>query len=358
MKVLTIVGARPQFVKAAAVSPVLRRRHTEILVHTGQHYDYTLSAVFFEGLGIPRPDINLNVGSASHAVQTADMLPRIEQAIIEAQPDCVLVYGDTNSTLAGALAAAKLGIPLVHVEAGLRSFNMAMPEEVNRILTDRVSRLLLCPTQTAVDNLHAEGIRDGVCLVGDVMFDIAARSAEAAGSGNDILRRLTLTPGEYVLATIHRAENTDDPACLSEIVYALAECNQRVVLPLHPRTTKCLETFNLLETLRAASNVVVTEPLAYLDFVCLLRNARLVLTDSGGVQKEACFHRIPCVTLREETEWVETLESGWNLLTGANKQRILLAMRIQPTRGRRDCAGMELWDGRAAERVMEQIESM
>ncbi len=351
MKILSVVGARPQFIKAAPLSRALRADHREILVHTGQHYDYELSKIFFQGLNIPAPDHNLEVGSGSHARQTADMLATLERVLLDERPDRVLVYGDTNSTLAGALTAAKLCIPIAHVEAGLRSFNRAMPEEINRILTDCVSDFLFCPTQTAVENLRREGITRGVHLVGDVMFDAAIEAADRADAESKILNRLQLKRGAYLLATVHRASNTDDPANLRAIVEAFVEADETLVLPLHPRTAKHLQAAGLHNTLASTPHVRLTEPLGYLDFLMLLRNARKVLTDSGGVQKEACFHRIPCITLREETEWVETVESGWNVLVGADKDRILSEIArpfSKPTAAREKDP---LQDGRAAQRI-------
>lgn len=353
MRILTIVGARPQFVKAAPLSRAIRRGHDEILVHTGQHYDDVMSRVFFDGLDLPEPDVNLGVGSGSHAEQTARMLVGIEALILEREPDCVLVYGDTNSTLAGALAASKCGVPIAHVEAGLRSFNRAMPEEINRILTDRVSRLLLCPTQTAVDNLRDEGVTSGVHLVGDVMFDAAAWAAERADTHTDVIQRLGLRRGDYLLATVHRASNTDDAANLARIVDAFIEQGRTLVWPVHPRSRKTLAMHDCLDRLEQASHIHLIEPVGYLDFVALTMHAACVLTDSGGVQKEACFHRTPCVTLRDETEWVETVRSGWNQLVGADKGRILAALRDVDTRVGGEVEGAALWDGAASDRICD-----
>ncbi|MCB9853675.1 MAG: UDP-N-acetylglucosamine 2-epimerase (non-hydrolyzing) [Phycisphaerales bacterium] len=358
MKILSIVGARPQFVKAAPLSKAIRRGHEEILVHTGQHYDDAMSRVFFEGLDLPEPDVNLGVGSGSHAEQTARMLVGIERLIQDHRPHCVLVYGDTNSTLAGALAASKLGLPLVHVEAGLRSFNRTMPEEINRILTDRVSTLLLCPTQTAVDNLRCEGIDSGVHLVGDVMFDAAAWAARRADSHSDVIDRLGLSRGDYLLATVHRASNTDDVANLSQIVEAFVEQDRPIVWPVHPRSRKTLAMHGLLARLEDAGHVMLIEPLGYLDFVALTMHAAFVLTDSGGVQKEACFHRTPCITLRDETEWVETVRGGWNRLVGSDKARILAALATPFAPPTKPVDGDELWDGRASERICDSLQQV
>lgn len=328
IKIVTIVGARPQFIKAAAISREIRDnrqgRIEEILVHTGQHYDGNMSQVFFDELGIPAPKHNLSIAGGSHGAMTGRMLEAIEEILLQEKPDWVLIYGDTNSTLAGALAAAKLHIPVAHVEAGLRSFNMRMPEEVNRILSDRVSTLLLCPTDTAVQNLADEGITAGVNNVGDVMFDVALYYGEKARQTNTIMQKLGLKEKSFILATCHRAENTDDPARLSAILSALGDISatQTVVLPLHPRTRKLVEA-NLESLLR---NVCIVEPLAFLDMVALEQSASAILTDSGGVQKEAFFYQVPCITLRDETEWVETVDSGWNQLVGANRERILEAV--------------------------------
>jgi len=330
---LTIVGARPQFIKAAAVSRAIREHNAvhperpihEVLLHTGQHYDENMSQVFFDELDIPHPHYNLGVGSLPHGAQTGRMLERIEEVLLKEKPAWVLVYGDTNSTLAGALAAAKLHIPVAHVEAGLRSYNRHMPEEINRVLADHLSTLLFCPTRAAVDNLAGEGIREGVELVGDVMYDAALYYVERAEAHSTILADLSLRPQEYVLATVHRAENTDDPLRLRAIVEGLDAVAQKmpVVIPLHPRTRSALEREGLLAQAAGACRLI--PPLGYLDMVLLEKNARLIATDSGGVQKEAYFYGVPCITLREETEWVETVETGWNVLVGTDRERITLA---------------------------------
>jgi len=323
VKVVSIVGARPQFIKAAAVSRVLRKNYTEVLVHTGQHYDANMSAVFFEELGIPEPEMNLGVGSGPHGEQTGAMLTGIEKVLQAERPHWVLVYGDTNSTLAGALAAAKLHIPVAHVEAGLRSFNRAMPEEVNRVVTDHLSALLFCPSQTAVDNLGAEGVTKGVYLVGDVMAEALAFASERARGRSNALRRLGLTEGGYLLATVHRAENTDDASRLHGILQAFDALDEPVVFPAHPRTRIAIEASGY----SLAPHVKVIEPLGYLEMVMLEQSARMILTDSGGIQKEAYWLGVPCVTLRDETEWVETVQAGWNVLPGADTKRIVLAVR-------------------------------
>ena len=347
MKVASIVGARPQFIKAAPVSAVLRRHHREVLVHTGQHYDEEMSAAFFRTLRIPDPDYNLGIGSGTHGEQTGRMLIEIEKVLGAEAPDLVLIYGDTNSTLAGALAAAKLHLPLAHVEAGLRSHNRTMPEEINRVVADHLSTYLLCPTDSAVAQLAAEGIRSGVHMVGDVMYDVALATAQEARQ-RDTIARLGLTKGEYLLCTVHRPQNTDDADNLRGIVEALAECGETVVFPVHPRTKKALDAKGLAEGL--PERLVLTEPLDYLDFQCLLMAARKVLTDSGGVQKEAYFFGVPCITLRDETEWMETVEDGWNVLVGADKEEILQAIEGFAPRGTKQ---KSFGEGHAAERIVE-----
>lgn len=315
ISVVTIVGARPQFIKAAAVSRVLRTAPgmKEVLVHTGQHYDESMSAIFFEELEIPPPDYHLGIGSGTHGAQTGRMMEAIEGVLQHECPSWVLVYGDTNSTLAGALAAAKLHLPVAHVEAGLRSFNRRMPEEINRVLTDHVSGLLFAPTLAAVVNLRREGIAEShIRLVGDVMYDAALFYGARADERSDVLERLDLVPKSYILGTIHRAENTDDPARLRAIFEAMVLASEElpVILPLHPRTRKALERRGALG--RASRCLRFLDPVGYLDMVRLERNARLIVTDSGGVQKEAFFYRVPCVTLRDETEWMELVALGWN----------------------------------------------
>lgn len=316
MKVLSVVGARPQFIKAAVVSRVLRTDPAvrEVLLHTGQHYDTNMSDLFFSELDIPRPDYHLGIGGGAHGQNTGRMLEALEKVFVSEQPDWVLVYGDTDSTLAGALAAVKLHIPVAHVEAGLRSFNRGMPEEINRVLTDHASDLLFTPTQTAVENLRREGIpRERIHNVGDVMYDAALYYGTKAERKSRILERLDLQPKGYILATIHRAENTDDPERLENILRTLVCVHQdvTVVLPVHPRTRARAQTYKFDHLME---EIVTIDPVGYLDMVMLEKNARLIATDSGGVQKEAYFHRIPCVTLRDETEWVELVELGWNRL--------------------------------------------
>jgi len=327
MRIVTIVGARPQFIKAAAVSRIIRAGPgiEEVLVHTGQHYDENMSEVFFEELEIPRPDYHLGIGSGTHGAQTGRMLGAIEPVLLDEKPDRVLVYGDTNSTLAGALAAVKLHVPVAHVEAGLRSFNRRMPEEINRVLTDHASDLLFAPTNAAAENLRLEGIATNkVHLVGDVMYDIALYYGDKAEKQSCVLERLSLEPKGYVLATAHRAENTDEPARLRAIFEGLERVAQDmpVVLPLHPRTRERLDLWGL-----EVSDVTLIEPVGYLEMVMLEKNATVIVTDSGGVQKEAFFYRVPCVTLRNETEWVETVTSGWNHLTPLDAKLIYSAIK-------------------------------
>lgn len=325
MKVVSVVGARPQFIKCAPVSHELRKEHQEILVHTGQHYDPEMSDIFFEELRIPRPDYHLDAGSRSHGKQTAVILERVEDVLVRETPDIVLVYGDTNSTLAGALAAAKLHIPVAHVEAGLRSFDRRMPEEINRVVTDHIADLLFCPTQTAMDNLAHEGLRKGSYLVGDVMVDALRHTLAIAGKKSRILEMLGLKKGDYFVATVHRPSNTDDRGNLTAIIEAFREAGKTVVFPVHPRTKKYLSEFHLGESLPGSIRCI--DPLGYLDMLHLMRHAKKILTDSGGIQKEAYVMGVPCITMRENTEWVETLTGGWNVLVGAEKDRILAAVK-------------------------------
>ena len=330
-KILTVVGARPQFIKCATVSRELRKSAVEFLVHTGQHYDDNMSEVFFRELDIPPPDLNLGIGSGPHGAMTGEMLRKLEEVLQAQKPDAVIVYGDTNSTLAGALASAKLPIPVAHVEAGLRSFNRSMPEEVNRVVADSLSRWLFCPTETAVRNLASEGIREGVHLVGDVMLDAYITGLARAKKQSGILGKLGLTPGGYNLATVHRQENTDDPARLSGIVkgLAMAGADAPVIWPMHPRTTGRLATHGT----SLPPGIRAIEPVSYLDMLALQSGARVILTDSGGIQKEASWAGIPCVTMRNETEWVETVDRGDNMLAGADPDRIASAAEKMRKRG-------------------------
>jgi UDP-N-acetylglucosamine 2-epimerase (non-hydrolysing) len=324
MKVLTVVGARPQFIKAAAVSRELRRNHEEVLIHTGQHYDEEMSDVFFDELGIPEPDDNLEVGSDSHGAQTAEMLAGLEERIEAEDPDAVLVYGDTNSTLAAAIAAAKMDTDLAHVEAGLRSYNRAMPEEINRVLTDHAADLLFAPSRRAVENLREESVPGAVHDTGDVMHDAVLWARDRAADHSSIVADLGVEPGEYVLATVHRAGNTDDPDRLAVILDALADDPREVVLPAHPRTINRMSEYGIRDD--AEEKLTLIDPAGYLDFVRLQDAADVVATDSGGVQKEAFFLDTPCVTMREETEWRETVEAGWNTLVGADGEAIRRAL--------------------------------
>ncbi|MBT7988327.1 MAG: UDP-N-acetylglucosamine 2-epimerase (non-hydrolyzing) [Anaerolineae bacterium] len=326
MKILTIIGARPQFVKAAPVSKALQRAgHEEFLVHTGQHYDPKMSQIFFDEMGIPAPNINLEVGSGNHGWQTAQMLMGIENLLITEKPDWILVYGDTNSTLAGSLAAVKLHIPIAHVEAGLRSFNRRMPEEHNRILTDHASDLLFCPTQTAATHLANEGITKGVHIVGDVMYDAVLGFTGLAEQNSTLLKNMRIAPNNYFLATVHRPANTDNPENLMAIFEAFRELDENIIFPVHPRTRgKIADLIKNIEEF--APKLKLIEPVGYLDMLSLAKNAKTILTDSGGLQKEAYWLETPCITLREETEWVETVDAGWNTLVGANKEKILSAI--------------------------------
>jgi len=354
MKVVSVVGARPQFIKAAPVGKALRAAgHTEVLVHTGQHYDDEMSAVFFRELEIPQPDCSLGVGSGSHGWQTGQTLMCIEEVLLAEKPDCVLVYGDANSTLAGALAAVKLHIPLAHVEAGLRSFNREMPEEHNRVLTDHCSDLLFCPTQTAVDNLVREGITQGVHLVGDTMYDAVLQFAEIARQRSTILRDLGLKPKGYLLATVHRPYNTDVPENLRNILTAFAEIGELTIFPVHPRTREKIAELDGVVSPEFSRNVRMIEPVGYLDMLVLEQNARLALTDSGGMQKEAYFFGIPCVTLRPETEWVETVEAGWNVVVGANRAEIVSVVNGHDWP--KATPSTVFGDGQAARRIVAQL---
>ncbi len=316
--VASIVGARPQFIKAAPVSRALASQVKEVLIHTGQHYDYEMSEVFFEEMEMRKPDINLGIGGGSHGEQTGRMLVELDRTLATIQPDLVLVYGDTNSTLAGALAAVKMHKPVAHVEAGLRSFNRKMPEEVNRLLTDHISTLLFCPTRTAIENLKKEGITQGVFHVGDVMFDAIQHDLSRAQKSSKILTELGLQRGGYALATIHRAANTDDANLLAAIVSALNSLPTRVIFPLHPRTKKMISKFGI----KTGSNLTFIAPVGRLDFLLLQENANCILTDSGGMQKEAYILGVRCITLRGETEWTETIEAGWNKLAGIKQGEI------------------------------------
>ena len=354
MKILTVVGARPQFIKAAPVSKALGESgHQEFLVHTGQHYDYGMSQIFFEELGIPEPNVNLGVGSGSHGRQTGQMLIGLEEIVQAEKPDWVLVYGDTNSTLAGALVACKLQIPIVHVEAGLRSFNRAMPEEHNRVLTDHCSELLFCPTQTAVDNLAQEGITAGVHLVGDRMYDAVLQFSEIARQRSTILHQLNVEPKKYLLATVHRPYNTDVPDNILSILTAFQEIGETIIFPVHPRTRKQIAQLDgILDLPRLKHYVKMIEPVGYLDMLMLEQHARMILTDSGGIQKEAYFFGVPCVTLRPETEWVETVAAGWNVIVGAEREEIVKQARALRPKG---TPPLIFGNGRAAHQIVSHL---
>ncbi len=335
LKLLSVVGARPQFIKAASVSRYIRKKHCEILVHTGQHYDYGMSGIFFAELNIPKPDYNLGVGSGTHGKQTGEMLARLEEVLLSHRPDWVLVYGDTNSTLAGALAAVKLEIPVAHVEAGLRCYNRKVPEEINRLLTDHLSRILFCPSDRAVHNLAKEGITSGVYNVGDVMYDAILDYADISGRRSTIMERLKLKEKSFLLVTVHRPANTDVRENLQKIINGCGSLDFPVVFPLHPRTKRRIKEFGLEEKLAEAENILAIEPVGYFDMLVLEKNCLKILTDSGGVQKEAYLLGTPCITMREETEWVETVESGWNTLAGRDFNLIRQELRSPPPLGAR-----------------------
>lgn len=348
MKIITIVGARPQFIKASAVSNIIRKNHHEILIHTGQHYDENMSKVFFDELSIPYPDYNLKVGSGNHGEQTGKMLIELEKIYCEEKPDLILVYGDTNSTLAGALCASKLLIPVAHVEAGLRSFNMNMPEEQNRILTDHISKYLFAPTQTAIKNLEKENIFTNVHNVGDVMYDATLHFKKLALSKSKIIKELDLESKNFILTTIHRAENTNDIERLKNIVEALNDSKELIIIPLHPRTKKYMQEYDV----ELSENIRLIEPVGYLDMLCLESFAKKIVTDSGGVQKEAYFMNKPCITMRDETEWIETVETGWNRIVGTNKEMILDAIvSFNPSSTQEEIFG----DGKASEKISNII---
>lgn len=350
LQVVTVVGARPQFVKAAMLSRALREQHDEFLVHTGQHYDDLMSNIFFRELAMPEPDINLGVGSGPHGAQTARMLEGIEQVLLDRAPDLLVVFGDTNSTLAGALAASKLGIPVAHVEAGLRSFDRTMPEEVNRVVADHLADYLFCPTQNAVELLQREGIEAGVHHSGDLMYDallaslpVAEKDAEAVLAGHQV------QSGRFYLATVHRAANTDDPALLARLIDAFGRLDLPVLLPAHPRTRQALADARI----ELPENLRLTDPVGYFEMLALERHARAILTDSGGVPREAYFLSVPCVTLRTETEWPETLTGGWNILAGSDADIIVAAaQRSRPAEPPLPSFG----DGHAANTIVEILQ--
>jgi len=362
INIITITGARPQFIKTASVSRAIKKNNdisgktfiAEKILHTGQHYDDNMSRIFFEQLEIPEPQWNLNVGSASHGKQTGEMLEKIESVLLKEKPDICVVYGDTNSTLAGALAAAKLHFPIAHVEAGLRSFNKKMPEEINRLLTDHISRLLFCPTEVAVNNLKAEGVETGAHKTGDVMYDsIIYYSQKARNITAKLLKKYNIQHKSFYLATVHRAENTDEKNHLSQIVQAFNRIAQPacpLILPLHPRTVKYIHKYDL----RLTENVRILEPLSYLEMLALEENAKAILTDSGGIQKEAFCLGVPCITLRDETEWLETVQTGYNTLTGSDTQKII--QTIKDLKENRPLDIQKFYgDGKASEKIVEII---
>jgi UDP-GlcNAc3NAcA epimerase len=354
VKILTIVGNRPQFIKAAAVSGLLREQHEELLVHTGQHYDDMLSRVFFTELGLAEPDRQLGVGGGTNTSQTARMLAALEPLLDELEPDAALVYGDTNSTLAGGLAAAQAGVPVVHVEAGMRSFDRAMPEELNRVLTDHLGELLLCSSDVSAANLRAESVAGRIEVVGDVMVDVALRRQPGARADTQTLRTHGVRAREYVLCTAHRAGNVDDPVRLGRLVELLRALPGPVVFPVHPRTRARLRDAGLLDELARAEGMHLTDPLGYVQLSALLCQARTVVTDSGGVQKEAYLAGVPCVTLRANTEWVETVDAGWNTLVDLDPRAAVEALERRPPAERPALYG----DGHAAERCVAAIGSL
>jgi UDP-N-acetylglucosamine 2-epimerase (non-hydrolysing) len=346
MKVVEIVGARPQFIKAATMWREIRKKDKGVLVHTGQHYDKNLSKIFFDELDIPKPNYNLGVGSGSHGMQTGKMLTKIEDVLIHEDPDMVVVYGDTNSTLAGALSAVKMHIPTAHVEAGLRSFNREMPEEINRVVTDHISDLLFAPTKTAVSNLKKEGVKDGVHLTGDCMYDALLYNKKLS-SKSTVVKDLGLEPEGYLVATVHRPSNTDVEKNLKSIITAFSKAPSPVVFPVHPRTRKMIKRFKL-----NTKNVKMIDPVGYLEFIALQANSDGVVTDSGGIQKEAYLLKRRCITLRNETEWVETVKDGWNTLVGPNQKKILDAMKkFHPKKKHSNPYG----DGEAAKKMVKII---
>jgi UDP-GlcNAc3NAcA epimerase len=351
VRIVTVVGNRPQLIKAAAVSGLLRAEHEEILVHTGQHYDDALSAVFFRELGLARPERELEIGGGSNTSQTARMLAALEPLLAETGPDAVLVYGDTNSTLAGALAAAQRRVPVAHVEAGMRSFDRSMPEELNRVLCDHMSELLLCASETAAGNLRNESARGAIEVVGDVMIDVAFKWQSAATTNSEVRAAYGLEPGEYLLLTAHRAGNVDDPERLQALVQIVEALPKPVLFPVHPRTRLRLHAAGLLTELELLDGVLLTDPLGYVEFGVLVRSARAVLTDSGGVQKEAYLAGVPCITLRSTTEWVETVDAGWNTLVDLDGGSALAALERPLPKNRPQLYG----DGKAAERCVAAI---
>ncbi len=354
MKIITVIGARPQFIKAVALSEELKKNHQEILIHTGQHYDENMSDIFFDELSIPKPTYRLDLGGGGHGAQTGAMLVEIEKILLKEKPDLLLVYGDTNSTLAGALAAVKLHIPVAHVEAGLRSFNRRMPEETNRILVDHISKFLFAPSSEAVKQLKLEGLEENVIDVGDIMYDSILKFKDIAIEKSLILDQLKLKGKKFSLATIHRAENTDSKVVLTNILDGLSSLPTIIILPLHPRTKNKIYEYDLSFD---NEKIFIVEPLGYLDMICLMSNAEAILTDSGGIQKEAYYLGIPCITLREQTEWLETVQSGWNVIVGSDKTQISKAYEMISTVKKLNRP--ELYGGgNTARRIRESIDQM
>lgn len=349
--ILSVVGARPQFVKAAPVSTAIRKYFNEFLVHTGQHYDHNMSDIFFKELNIPKPDLNLNVGSGTHGQQTARMLSKLERVILKEKPDLVVIYGDTNSTLAASLAASKLQVPVAHIEAGLRNFDLRIPEEINRVVADKLSKYLFAPTDTAVHNLHNEGIKENIYQTGDVMYDALMRGIQITKGDNSILDKLGVKAGEYCLTTIHRAENTDSVNNLRNILLALGDFKEQVLFPIHPRTMKVIDSGSL----DPSPNILLIPPVGYLNFIVLESNAKLIVTDSGGVQREAYCLRKPCITVFPSTSWIETVEDGWNKLSDATPESILSAYASEWEFSK---YSSHFGDGHAADKIAEILKEV
>ncbi len=353
-KIVSIVGARPQFIKVAPLARALRGKAQHHIIHTGQHYDYVMSSVFFDQLRIPKPKYHLNIGSSNHGEQTGIMLQRIEKVLLKEQPSLVVVYGDTNSTLAGALAAAKLNIPIAHVEGGMRSYNRFMPEEINRVLTDHLATLHLCSTRTAVHNLRKEGIKRNTFMLGDIMIDTLRGVTHTAKHKAVFTKKLGVQPGTYVLVTIHRAQNTDSKVRLTRILSALTGSSERIVFPLHPRTKKYLQRYGLLSSLSRNARIRLVPPLSYTDMLLVEKNAKKIVTDSGGIQKEAYVFGTPCITVRRETEWTETLHNGWNTLTDDRPTLIRRALTRPAPKAKRPVL---YGDGHTARRIAKILTS-
>lgn len=350
IKILVVVGARPNFIKAFPLFEEFKKNKAivPVLVHTGQHYDYEMSKVFFGDLNIPKPDYNLHVGSGSHAFQTAEVMKNLESIVLKEKPNWMLVFGDVNSTLAGALVASKLHVPIAHVEAGLRSFDKSMPEEINRVLTDHISDVLFCPTKKAVENLKKEGIVKNVYNVGDIMFDAYIKMAEIADRKSKIMKEMKISKKNYILLTIHRAKNTENSDDISNILDILSDTGENIIFPVHPRTKKVLDQ----KKINGYLNIKFIKPVSYFDMIVLENNASKIITDSGGVQKEAYFAKTPCITLREETEWVETVNDRWNILVGSERSRIIRAIKSFNPRGRQE---RNYGDGNATKKIIKYL---